>query len=281
MRLGMFMMPVHPPGRSLSDTLAEDTAKSILADQLGYDELWMGEHFSATTEPFPSPLMFLAGLVPQTKNLTFGTAVINLPNHHPAIVAGEAAQFDHMSGGRFLFGVGSGGLASDFELFKIDPATRQRAFMESIDMILRIWAQDPPYDIQGEFWNVQIKKAIMPELGVGFMPKPLQKPHPPIHISIASPDSALGEARRLERLGRHLGSGGAALCRGQPLAGLQRGAPRRRQDRAQRRLAGVAPDHRGADRRGGARSASTASAPRTATIAPTCARRWRRPTACR
>jgi alkanesulfonate monooxygenase SsuD/methylene tetrahydromethanopterin reductase-like flavin-dependent oxidoreductase (luciferase family) len=57
-------------------------------------------------------------------------------------------------------------------------------------MILRIWAQDPPYDIQGEFWNVQIKKAILPELGVGFMPKPLQKPHPPIHISIASPDSA-------------------------------------------------------------------------------------------
>ena len=116
--------------------------------------------------------------------------MINLPNHHPAIVAGEAAQFDHMSGGRFLFGVGSGGLASDFELFEIDPATRQRAFMESIDMILRIWAQDPPYDIRGESWNVQIKKAILPELGVGYMPKPLQKPHPPIHISIASPDSA-------------------------------------------------------------------------------------------
>ena len=53
MRLGMFMMPVHPPGRSLSDTLAEDTTKSVLADKLGYDELWMGEHFSATTEPFP------------------------------------------------------------------------------------------------------------------------------------------------------------------------------------------------------------------------------------
>jgi len=170
----MFMMPVHPPGRPMSETLAEDTAKSLLADKLGYDELWMGEHFSATTEPFPSPLMFLAGLVPQTRNLTFGTAVINLPNHHPAIVAAECAQFDHMSGGRFLMGVGSGGLASDFELFNIDPAARQRQFMESIDMILRIWAQDPPYDIQGEFWNVQIKKAIMPELGVGTMPKPLQ-----------------------------------------------------------------------------------------------------------
>ena len=160
MRLGMFMMPVHPPGRSMSETLAEDTAKSILADQLGFDELWMGEHFSATTEPFPSPLMFLAGLVPQTKTITFGTAVINLPNHHPAIVAAEAAQFDHMSGGRFLFGVGSGGLAPDFELFDVfDGPVRQRKFLESIDLILKIWAQDPPYDLQGEFWNIQIKKV--------------------------------------------------------------------------------------------------------------------------
>ena len=124
MRLGMFMMPVHPPARSLSDTLAEDTEKSLLADKLGYDELWMGEHFSATTEPFPSPLMFLAGLVPQTKNLRFGTAVINLPNHHPASSPAEAAQFDHMSGGRFLFGVGSGGLSP---ISSCSRSTRRRA----------------------------------------------------------------------------------------------------------------------------------------------------------
>src|SRR3569832_303324 len=151
MRLGLFMMPVHPPGRSKSETLAEDTAKSQLADKLGYDELWMGEHFSATTEPFPSPLMFLAGLVPQTKNLTFGTAVINLPNHHPAIVAAECAQFANKSGGRNQMGVGSGGLSAEFELFNIDPAARQRQFLDSIDLILRSWAQDPPYDIAGVF----------------------------------------------------------------------------------------------------------------------------------
>ena len=272
MRLGMFMMPVHPPGRSLSDTLAEDTAKSILADQLGYDELWMGEHFSATTEPFPSPLMFLAGLVPQTKNLTFGTAVINLPNHHPAIVAGEAAQFDHMSGGRFLFGVGSGGLASDFELFKIDPATRQRAFMESIDMILRIWAQDPPYDIQGEFWNVQIKKAIMPELGVGFMPKPLQKPHPPIHISIASPDSASAQLAGTKGWGVISGPVAPLYAVANHWQAYSEAAPRRGHRARAAKTGGCrATDHRGADRRRGARSASTASAPRTATTAATCA----------
>src|SRR4029077_976875 len=73
MRLGLFMMPVHPPGRVLAETLAEDEEKAIYADRLGFDELWLGEHFSATTEPIPSPLMFMAGLVPRTKNIIFGT----------------------------------------------------------------------------------------------------------------------------------------------------------------------------------------------------------------
>ena len=177
MRLGMFMMPVHPPGRTLWSTLDEDSEKSVLADALGFDELWLGEHFSATTEPIPSPMMFFAGLVARTGNIRFGTAVINLPNHHPAIVAAEAAQFDHMSGGRFLFGVGSGGLASDFELFNNpDVHARNRMVVEAVDFIQRIWSHDPPYDLQGEFWQVRLKDGIIPELGVGFMPKPYQTP---------------------------------------------------------------------------------------------------------
>ena len=61
MRLGFFMMPVHPPARSFTDTLAEDTEKSLLADRLGFEEVWLGEHFSATSEPIPSPLMFFGG----------------------------------------------------------------------------------------------------------------------------------------------------------------------------------------------------------------------------
>jgi alkanesulfonate monooxygenase SsuD/methylene tetrahydromethanopterin reductase-like flavin-dependent oxidoreductase (luciferase family) len=73
--------------------------------------------------------MFMAGLVPRTKNLTFGTAVICLPNHHPIKVAAEVAQFDHMSRGRFMLGIGIGGLYSDFELF--DNATAKCASARS------------------------------------------------------------------------------------------------------------------------------------------------------
>ena len=190
MRLGLFMMPVHPPGRVLADTLAEDEEKALYADRLGFDELWLGEHFSATTEPIPSPLMFMAGLVPRTKNLTFGTAVICLPNHHPIKVAAEVAQFDHMSRGRFMLGIGIGGLYSDFELFDNgDRKVRERKVMESISMIERIWTQDPPYELRGEFWNVQLKDAIIPELGIGFMPKPYRKGGPPISMSVSSRNS--------------------------------------------------------------------------------------------
>src|SRR4029079_13736959 len=83
LRLGMFMMPLHPPGRSMQAYLAEDTEKAILLDMLGYDELWVGEHFTAGTEPYPSPLMFMANLLARTERLTFATGVVNAPNRHP------------------------------------------------------------------------------------------------------------------------------------------------------------------------------------------------------
>jgi len=202
MRLGFFMMPVHPPARSFTETLAEDTEKSLLADKLGFTELWLGEHFSATSEPIPSPMMFMAGLVPRTKNLQFGTGVICLPHHDPVVVAAETAQFDHMSRGRFMLGVGPGGLVSDFELFRqTDVAVRNRMVVESVRIMQQIWSQDPPYNIDGEFWNVRLQDAVVPQLGIGYMPKPYQHGGPPISLSLASPHSSSARTAALNDWG--------------------------------------------------------------------------------
>jgi alkanesulfonate monooxygenase SsuD/methylene tetrahydromethanopterin reductase-like flavin-dependent oxidoreductase (luciferase family) len=202
MRLGFFMMPVHPPARSFTETLAEDTEKSLLADKLGFAELWLGEHFSATSEPIPSPMMFMAGLIPRTKNLHFGTGVICLPHHDPVVVAAETAQFDHMSRGRFMLGVGPGGLVSDFELFRhTDVAVRNRMVVESVRIMQQIWSQDPPYDIDGEFWNVRLQDSVVPELGIGYMPKPFQHGGPPISLSLASPHSSSARTAALNDWG--------------------------------------------------------------------------------
>ncbi len=189
MHLGLFMMPLHPPHRPLHETLAENTEKSLLADRLGFDELWVGEHFSASSEPIPSPLMFMAGLVHRTR-LTFGTGVVNLPNHHPAIVAAEVAQFDHMSGGRLLFGIGPGGLPSDSEMFgDLSPPERGKRMVEAVTTIQQIWAQDPPYDIPGPSWPVKLSRTVSAEYGIGYMPKPFQKGGPSIHVSARSAES--------------------------------------------------------------------------------------------
>lgn len=183
-------MPLHPLGRNFADVLKEDGDKIVYADELGFDQAWVGEHFSATTEPITSPMMFMASLLPRTRKIKMCTGVIALPNHHPVIVAGEAAMFDHMSGGRFIMGIGPGGLGSDMEVFgNLDAGVRTERMQESIRTILQIWSQDAPYDIQGKHWPVKLTDVIMPEMGIGFMAKPLQQPHPPLALSSMSPAS--------------------------------------------------------------------------------------------
>ena len=110
----------HAAEQSRSDENVEKSRcpKVILADKLGFDIAYIGEHFSCTTEQIASPLIFFASLINQTKNIKFATGVMGLPQYHPVIVAAEVAMLDQMSKGRFVFGIGPGGLASDLEVFE-------------------------------------------------------------------------------------------------------------------------------------------------------------------
>ena len=189
MQLGMFMQPVHDPKRDYGQVLEEDRQSAILADQLGYSEVYVGEHVAATVEPIASPLTFLATVIHETKQVKFGTGVFCLPQQHPAAVAANAALFDHLAKGRFIMGVGPGALSSDLELFKTADQNRAAMTVESLNMILSIWREEPPYDIKGEYWDLSLQDMRRIEYGVGALPKPYQQPHPPIAISIMSPNS--------------------------------------------------------------------------------------------
>ncbi len=188
MDLGLFMMPLHRPQKAWSQALAEDREAVLLADNLGYTEAWIGEHFSTKAEQIPSPMMFLATLIHETRNIRLGTGVVNLPHHHPVVVAAEAALFDQLSGGRLMLGIGPGGLMSDGELFgDKDMAERYGITMESLEIILRLWQEDAPIDVEGRHWNIKMEREIWPQAGVGQFPKPLQKPHPPIAMAMVGP----------------------------------------------------------------------------------------------
>ena len=139
MKYSTFMMPLHPPGRNVTETLQEDREAVILADQLGYSEAYVGEHITDAAETVTSNMIFLATLASETKQIMLGTGTINLPNTHPATVAAQAAMLDHLLKGRFIMGISPGGLMSDAEVFGNFGRDRNAMFVESINTILKIW----------------------------------------------------------------------------------------------------------------------------------------------
>jgi alkanesulfonate monooxygenase SsuD/methylene tetrahydromethanopterin reductase-like flavin-dependent oxidoreductase (luciferase family) len=189
MKLGYFTMPIHPAARNYTQTLKEDREAILLADRLGYAEAFIGEHVTDTCETIPSCLSFIASLAHATRQIRLGSGTVNLPNSHPAQVAAHVAMIDHLLEGRFVFGIGPGGLRSDWEIFGNLEADRNAMFVECIDHILALWTRDPPYDIEGRFWNLSTRRTLLPESGMGIMVRPYQKPHPPIVVTVVVPGS--------------------------------------------------------------------------------------------
>src|SRR5260370_1361413 len=159
-KLGMFTMPFHHPDRDYAAILEEAREAIVLADRLGFTEAFVGEHFSSWSERITSPLIFFATLIPRTTQIRFGTGVINLPQLHPATVAAHAAMFDQLCRGRFIMGIGPGGLVRDLEMFDVGQAElRPQMVIESIETVLKLWAQHPPYEIDGRFFHHSFSKG--------------------------------------------------------------------------------------------------------------------------
>src|SRR3990172_3169413 len=189
MKLGFFTMPMHPPGRDYTQTLKEDREAVILADKLGFCEAFIGEHVTDVCESIPSCLAFIASVAFETRQIKLGSGTVNLPNNHPAQVAATVAMLDHMLEGRFLFGIGPGGLRSDMEMLGNLDRDRNAMFVEAIDQILAIWAGDAPYKLTGQFWNLSTERTLLREAGQGVMVKPYHQPHPPIVVTAIVPHS--------------------------------------------------------------------------------------------
>jgi alkanesulfonate monooxygenase SsuD/methylene tetrahydromethanopterin reductase-like flavin-dependent oxidoreductase (luciferase family) len=191
MRLGYFTMPMHPMGRDWAETLKEDRATVILADQLGFYDAFVGEHLTDRLENIPNSMIFLASLISDTRNIKLATGTTNLSYTHPVLIASNAALLDHLALGRFIFGISPGNLPSDAEVLGHLDEDRGRMFAESIDVILEIWRRDAPYDIDlpGNRFKVSSLKTTVPELGVGYLAKPYQKPRPEIVGTVVAPYS--------------------------------------------------------------------------------------------
>ena len=178
------MFPLHPPEKPRTQCFEEDLEFVIRADELGFTEGWVGQHHTLAWEPIPSNDVFVAYALAQTKNIRLGSGVSIVPQHHPANIAVRLALLDHLSHGRFNCGFGQGGVPADWELFGLpDPKTQGLMTVEGIDMILKLWEAEAPFDFQGKYWHIKIENPDE-KLGMGPMLKPYQKPHPPIAMSV-------------------------------------------------------------------------------------------------
>lgn len=191
MRLGYFTMPVHPMDRDWSQTLREDREAIILADKLGFYDAFVGEHLTDVCENITNSMIFQATLINDTKQIKLATGTTNLSQMHPVVIAANAAMLDHLAQGRFIMGISAGALTSDAEALGMLDEDRNKIFAETIDVILAIWEREAPYNIDfpDNRFKVAINRAAYHHLGVGFMPKPFQKPRPEIVGTVVAPFS--------------------------------------------------------------------------------------------
>ena len=145
-----------------------------MADEGGFDIVWAAEHHALEMTIAPGPFQLLSHLAAHTSRIRLGTAVVVAPYWHPVKLAGEAALFDLLSGGRLEFGIGKGAYQREFDRMKngMHQNIGVPMMLEMLPALKGLWQGD--YEHEGEYWQFPTSTSV---------PKPLQKPYPPIWVA--------------------------------------------------------------------------------------------------
>src|SRR5882724_359310 len=191
MHVGLVMECDHREGRTQEEAFAEAMSIAEIAETQGLDGVWLAErHFAVHRKPsdpmgagIPSiasvPLVLAAALAARTTRLRIGTGVSVLPLCHPIRTAEEAATVDQISRGRLDFGVGRSGFPRAYSGYGVRYDESRERFQESLDVILKAWTQEG-FSHNGKYFSAD---------NLTVVPRPYQKPHPPIWVAATTPDA--------------------------------------------------------------------------------------------
>ena len=181
MKFGFFtIIPFHESATE-AEHFQQTMEKIELADQLGFDEVWLGEHHFSRHGLVSGLYTWMGAIAARTKRVRIGSAINILPFHNPILAAEEAATLDILSGGRLNFGIGSGYQRQEFEGVGVNIEEARDRFREAIDVIIGAWTEER-LTFHGRFTQVD-------DLWV--LPKPIQKPHPPLYIAVSTSPSSV------------------------------------------------------------------------------------------
>ncbi len=191
MHIGLVLECDYRTGATQEEAFTEAFEMVDMAEELGLDGLWLAErHFAAPRRPtdpmgagIPSvssvPLVMASAIAARTQRIRIGTGVSVLPLCHPVRLAEEAATVDQVSRGRLDFGVGRSGFPRSYEGYGIPYGESRERFQESLEVIMKAWTQER-FSHRGKYYTFN-------DLSV--VPKPYQKPHPPIRVAATTKET--------------------------------------------------------------------------------------------
>ena len=170
----------NPVRRTDSEVYGDILRGAVLAEELGFDSVWIAEHAFSEHSALSSPHSMLAAIAAKTTRVNVGVACTIVPWHPPLRMAQDLATVDVISQGRLIVGVGRGYQKREFDVYGLDMAESRDRFVEGMDIAVKAWTEER-FAYEGKFHS-------FPEVMV--IPKPVQKPHPPIWMAVThSPES--------------------------------------------------------------------------------------------
>ena len=186
MHIGLTMECDYREGQTQEAAFDEAFSMSELAEEQGFDGVWVAErHFAPPSRPegiasvAAAPLIFASAIAARTSRLRVGTGVLVLPLGHPVRMAEEIATIDQISRGRFELGVGRSGFPRVYEGYDLSYGESRERFGEYLEVMRRAWTQEL-FSHEGKYYTFQ---------DVGLVPKPYQKPYPPIRAAATTQES--------------------------------------------------------------------------------------------
>lgn len=180
MEFGIFSPPERRPWSNWTLGFDQDIEEIRYAEELGFDEYWIGEHHNIDWETCPDPGYMIAKASAVTDRINLGTGVVTLPIHDPVQTAERFAFLDHLTHGRLLPGVGTGA-PPELALFDVAQERKRERMAEATDIVSKFFTTDGPVSHDGEFYSFSDKQLQF---------RPYQRPPPPIAVAgSASPFS--------------------------------------------------------------------------------------------
>jgi alkanesulfonate monooxygenase SsuD/methylene tetrahydromethanopterin reductase-like flavin-dependent oxidoreductase (luciferase family) len=186
MKFGTFFFFQAAPGSTHADIIHRELEQVEWTEELGFDEVWFTEHHFIDYGLSVDPSSLAAAAASRTRRVRIGLAAAILPFHHPLRLAEQMALVDIISNGRLDVGVGRGNRPAEFAGYRVPQIESRDRFDETVEIMRLAWTQER-FSFHGRFFDYEDVRVI---------PKPLQRPHPPIYQVCVSKDGIENTALR-------------------------------------------------------------------------------------